>query len=88
MQVSRKARSRKGTLDSTPKANGALLALRTSHWCSRMVLRTVSLQHMAEPSQVSPAREHACLGLHTDVFAGFPVAASNVLGSGDDTRTK
>lgn len=53
MHVSRKERSRKGTLDSTPNANGALLALRTSHWCSRMVLRTVSLRQTPGRSRLA-----------------------------------
>ncbi len=44
MVASRKALSRKGTLGSSPQAKGALLALKTSHWCSRSVFRTVSLQ--------------------------------------------
>ena len=43
MEVSRKALSRKGTLGSMPKAKGDLLALATSHRCSRSTFLTVSL---------------------------------------------
>ena len=43
MDTSRKRLSRKGTRGSRPNANGALFARITSHWCSRSILRSVSL---------------------------------------------
>ena len=47
MLAATNALSRKGTRGSRPKANGALLARRTSHWCSRVVFLTVSLHQAA-----------------------------------------
>mmetsp|Transcript_4894 Transcript_4894/g.14666 ORF Transcript_4894/g.14666 Transcript_4894/m.14666 type:complete len:205 (+) Transcript_4894:679-1293(+) len=43
MRRSRTSLSRKGTLASRPFAMVALLALRTSHWCSLVVFLTLSL---------------------------------------------